>query len=198
MTDARNTPPTDADAPLPWSLPMRPAELASRKPTHFDITPDAGTRRAIAAWSGIDALNRLRLKGTLTPKGRADWTLEAKFDAEVVQSCVVTLEPVKTRLQETVLRRYIADMPLPEADEIEIPEDDSAEPLPDVIDPAQVALEVLELALPLYPRADGAALGESLAAEPGTEPMTDEAAKPFANLRALMGGKSGDGPDKDA
>lgn len=175
---------------LPWRHTLRVAELAARKPTRFDLVPNEETRAAIAEWADISALEALRLKGSLTPVGRHDWLLQAEFTARVVQPCAITLAPVTTDLSEGVERRYIADMPMPEGDEVEIPEDTSAEALPDVIDLAEVALEVLELALPLYPRAPGAELGEALAAEPGVAPLRDEDTRPFANLRALMGGKS--------
>jgi len=177
---------------LPWSHVLRPADLAGRKPTRFNISPDDETRAAIATWADIDALESLRLKGTLTPLGRTDWQLQADFTARVVQPCVITLAPVTTDLSESVERRYIAGMKMPEDEEIEIPEDVSAEPLPAEIDLAAVALEALELALPLYPRAKGAELGETLASEPGTEPMRDEDTRPFANLRDMMKKQEGD------
>ncbi|WP_420342682.1 YceD family protein [Paenirhodobacter sp.] len=180
---------TDSDAPMPWSHPVRIADLAARKPTRFDLKPDPKTRAAIAEWAGITALNALRLKGELTPKGRSDWALTAVFTAEVEQPCVVTLAPVVSGLAENVERRYLADMPEPEGDEMEMPEDDSAEPLPAVVDLATVALEALELALPLYPRATGAEFGETQATEPGVAPLKDEDTRPFANLRSLLDGK---------
>ncbi|RWR29944.1 DUF177 domain-containing protein [Sinirhodobacter populi] len=185
------------DAPPPWSHPVRTAELATRKPNRFDLKPDAQTRAAIAAWAGITALPALRLRGMLTPKGRSDWLLEADFDAEVEQPCVVTLSPVHTSLHETVTRRYLADMPEPEGEEVEMPEDDTAEPLPAAIDLAAVALEVLELALPLYPRAEGAELGEKVFTQPGATPLRDEDTRPFAALRSLIErGKDGDDGEK--
>ncbi len=45
--------------------------------------------------------------------------------------------------------------------------------------------EALTLALPLYPRADGADLGEPVFTEPGKRPLTDEDARPFAGLKDL-------------
>lgn len=175
-------------APLPWSSTLRPAELASRKPTRFDISPDAETRARIAAWAGIEALDSLHLKGTMTPLGRTDWKLEAEFGAVVVQACVVTLAPVTTALTEPVVRRYVADLPEPEGTEVEIPEDDSLERLPPVIDLAAVALETLELALPLYPRAEGA----ELPATNGEGPTADDTRRPFADLGKLLGRKTED------
>ncbi|MFT3689919.1 YceD family protein [Paenirhodobacter sp.] len=177
---------TEPDTPLPWRHPVKIAELAARKPTRFDLIPDAETRACIAEWAGITALATLRLKGELTPKGRHDWLLTAALTARVEQPCVITLTPVVTDLSETVERRYLADMPEPEGDEIEMPEDDSAEPLPATIDLAAVALEALELALPLYPRAEGAEFSDTTVTEPGAAPITDEDVKPFANLRSLM------------
>ncbi len=79
-----------------------------------------------------------------------DWRLEAKLGATVVQPCVVTAEPVTTRIDDPVTRRYLAQMPEPQGDEVEMPEDDSAEPLPDVLDLSAVMAEALALALPLY------------------------------------------------
>ena len=178
---------------LPFAHPLRPAELAARKPTRFDLAPDAAIRAAIARWADLLALDSLRLVGTLTLQGRADWLLQAELTARVVQPCVVSLAPVATDLREPVLRRYLADMPLPEADEIEMPEDDSAEPLPDVIDLGAVALEVLELALPLYPHAAGAQLGLHEAIPPGAAPIPAEATRPFAGLAGLLRAKEDGG-----
>ncbi len=170
----------------PFSHPLRVADLAARKPTRFDLAPDAAARGAMAADLGLSGLEKLNMRGELRPQGRGDWVLEATFGATVTQPCIVTLAPVVTRIEERVLRRYIADMPEPEGEEIEMPEDDSAEPLPAVIDLGAVLTEALALALPLYPRADGAELGTVSQAAPGAEPITDEATRPFAGLAELM------------
>ena len=108
----------------------------------------------------------------------------------MVQDCVVTLEPVVTRIDEEVVRRYLAEAPPPGPGEVEMPEDDTVEALPASVDLVEVMLEALALALPPYPRAPGAELGPVLASEPGAEPLTDEAARPFAGLRDAL--KRGD------
>jgi uncharacterized metal-binding protein YceD (DUF177 family) len=48
-----------------------------------------------------------------------------------------------------------------------------------------VLTEALSLALPDFPRADGAELGSQVYAADGVAPMTDEDAKPFAGLASL-------------
>jgi uncharacterized metal-binding protein YceD (DUF177 family) len=181
---------------LPWSQPLRVADLPGRKPTRFDISPDAATSAAIAAWAGIDALDGLRLKGEIRPLGKRDFRLEAAFSARVTQPCAITLAPVVSDLRETVARSYVAGLEMPSAEETEMPEDDSLEPLPEVIDLAAVALEALELALPMFPRAKGAELGEIQAGAPGAEPLTEESIRPFAGLKDLLAGREKDKGNK--
>ena len=184
------------DTPLPSALthPLRTASLPTHKATRFDLKPDDATRAALAEELGITAIHALRLEGTLTPEGRQDFRLEAQLDAEVEQPCTITLAPVRTLLRETLLRRYLADVPEPEGEEVEIPADDF-EALPEVIDLGTVATEALALALPLYPRAEGAALEQAVFAEAGVEPLTDEALRPFAGLAGLAARLKGDGGD---
>lgn len=171
---------------LPFTHPLRLADLAGRKPTRFRLEPDAAARGRIAAAVGASAVRALRFEGELSPQGRRDWQLRARLSAQVEQPCIVTLAPVTTEIAEAVARSYLADMPEPEAEEIEMPEDDSVEALPAVLDLGAVLIEALTLALPLYPRAEGAELGTARFAEPGTEPLDEEATRPFAGLADML------------
>jgi len=165
---------------------VRLSRRSDRAPVEVELVPDADLRAPIAARLGLLALRKLRFAGTLIPEGKRDWRLEATLGATVVQPCIVTLAPVTTRIDVPVTRRYLSEMPvLPEGDEIEMPEDDSTEPLPETLDLVQVMVEALALALPLYPRADGAELGDAAYAPPRVAPLTDEDTKPFAALAEL-------------
>ncbi len=152
-----------------------------------DVTlqPDATARAEIAAALGIVAVKKLRFTGRLAPLAQRDWELIADLGATVVQDCVVTLEPVTTRIDEQVRRTYLAEMPEPEGLEIEVPDDDSAEPLPQTLDLAAVMAEALALALPPFPRAPGAELRDAVYTEPGKAAMRDDDARPFAGLADL-------------
>jgi uncharacterized metal-binding protein YceD (DUF177 family) len=165
---------------------IRLTDLSNRGATEFRLEPDAEARSALAKRLDIPAVRKLRFSGRIVPEGRRDWRLDADLGATVVQSCVVTLDPVTTRIDEKIERRYLADMPpAPEGSEIEMPQDDTAEPLPETLDLAEVMAEALALALPPFPRTEGAALGEAVFTEPGREPLTDEAVRPFAGLAGL-------------
>lgn len=160
---------------------------ARRKPAALRLTPVAEDLTALAGYLDVTAVSKLSFVAQLIPEGRADWRLEGMIGATVSQPCVITLAPVRTRIEEPVLRRYLADVPPQGPGEIEMPEDDTVEPLPATIDLWQIAAEALALALPPWPRAPGAELGALVVAPPGVPPLTDERARPLAGLAALRG-----------
>ena len=174
---------TEPTQPRPTHF--RSGALSQRKPTRFSYRPDANERAAIAADLGLIALYSLDLTGEIRPAGRDEMLLEATLTASVDQACSITLAPVPAKVSETVRRRYVAGLETPEGDEVEMPEDDSVEPMPDEIDLADVASEALALALPLYPRAPGAEFADGLHAAEGVTPLSDADLKPFAGLQGL-------------
>ncbi len=163
----------------------RITELSQNQPTRFDLRPSEQERHALAETLGLSGLRKLRLVGRIDARGRDDWTLQARLGATVVQPCVVTLEPVTTRIDTDIRRLYLAGYQQPDAPESEMPEDDTVEPLGNEIDLGTVMAEALALNLPLYPRATGAETEQAVFTEPGKEPMHDEDVRPFAGLAGL-------------
>ncbi|MDP2086737.1 MAG: DUF177 domain-containing protein [Gemmobacter sp.] len=164
---------------------IRTADLTGNRRRSFDLVPDAAARDALAKDLGLIALPMLRFTGELRPSGRSDVVLSARLTGQADQACIVTLAPVPCTLDEQVTRSYISDWSEPEGEEIEMPEDDSREPMPEIVDLTEVMAEALALALPDYPRAPGAELGQAVFAAPGTAPLGDDDIKPFAGLAAL-------------
>ena len=179
MSDA-----TPDATPLPSQV-IRLSDQRGRGDMPFRLEPDARGRAAIAADLGISGVKKLRFEGRLTPVGKRDWHLDATLGATVVQDCVVTLAPVTSRIDEAVVRRYMADLPPPVAGEIEMPQDDTAEPLPSSLDLVAVMIEALALALPPFPRAEGVAPVDLTVTEPGAVPLSTEGSRPFAGLSVL-------------
>jgi uncharacterized metal-binding protein YceD (DUF177 family) len=102
---------------------------------------------------------------------------------------------VTTRIEESVQRRYIANFEDPDEEEVEMTADENTEPLAQSVDAAAVMIEALSLALPSYPRKDGADLGEAVYTDKELTPMTDDDAKPFAGLGALRDALQNKGED---
>ena len=171
------TSPSPQPAPQPERL--RVAHLNPRAPTPFVLTPDADRCAAIAAELGIDGLSKLSFTGEIRAEGGDAWALTGRLQARVTQPCVVTLKPVRTSLDEEVERHYSPHVTPPEGEEVEMP-DDTLEPLGQFIDLAAVMIEELALALPEYPRAEGAALDSA-----PDEPAPDTR-RPFAGLDKLL------------
>jgi uncharacterized metal-binding protein YceD (DUF177 family) len=172
---------------------LRVADLSPGRSVDVEITPEADARDELARRLDLLELRKLRFIGTLRPLGRKDWELSGRLGATVVQPCVATLDPVTTRIDTDVVRRYLADFVEPVEGEAEMPEDEAAERLGQYIDPAEVMAEELALALPLYPRSDSVEPVTMDVTEPGKTPMTDADAKPFAGLAELRGKLRRDG-----
>ncbi|MFV0490712.1 MAG: YceD family protein [Pseudorhodobacter sp.] len=168
-----------------FPAPLRVSALPQRKPYRFDLAPDAHARAALAADLGITTLAALHFAGEIRASGKTDFRLEASLEARAEQPSALTLAPVETKIREKVLRQYIHDMTWPEAEEAEMPDDDSAEPLPEEIDLRAVLLESLALALPDYPRTPGETLEDAVFGPEGSAPLRDEDLRPFSGLAAL-------------
>ncbi|MCP5073913.1 MAG: DUF177 domain-containing protein [Rhodobacteraceae bacterium] len=165
---------------------IRVADLPQGVRHHFDLV---FTENMLAGARGnleLPDISKVRIVGDLEPEGRTNWMVMAKVGATITQTCVVTLAPVKTRIDEPVRRHYIANWQEPEGEtEVEMDDDDAREPLGEIIDLEQIALEVVALSMPSYPRARDAALETTEFAAPGIVPLTDDDVKPFASLAAL-------------
>ncbi len=172
-------------------------ELAKNRPYRFDL--DLSDQTAdMARLLGIPAVAKPRFQGELRPRGKADWHLDGKIGATATMSCVVTGDPVQVRIDDVVSRTYTKALSNIEYDvgETEMPEDDTVEALPDVLDLNAVFTEALSLALPDYVRKDGATLEQSVFTAPGIDPLTDEKMNPFSGLAALKD-KLGSAKDQD-
>jgi len=166
---------------------LRLAALRTDAPTAFEYTPSDAQVAALKERMDLLGLRKMRLTGQIVPEGKADWRLTGHLGVTVVQPCSITLEPVTTRLEEDIARRYTDAYVAPAEGEAEMPEDETLEPLPDAIELFELAEETLALALPAFPRAQGAEAGDIGASPPGAAPDGDAetSASPFAALADL-------------
>ena len=165
---------------------LRVADLRQSKGTHFDVRFSAGDQQSAAKTLEIPGVAKMRFHGQITPLGSADWELKGTVGATVTQECVLTLVPVKTRMDEQVYRIFRKDVPdYEDGSVVELNMDEHEEPLGAEIDLFAIAVEAIALALPPYPKAEGAALETTAFAGEDVTPMSDEDAKPFASLAAL-------------
>ena len=164
-------------APFAWIIPLADIPPAGRKIARKLTEQECG---ALAAYAGIESVGALSAQGEVKPWANG---IEARitFTADVVQACVVTLEPVPDHIEGEFSRRYLPGLSEEEAHAIEVvpDEEDPPEPLTgDAIDLGPALAEELILALNPYPRAPGAAIPEEAR-------TSDAALSPFAVLERL-------------
>jgi Large ribosomal RNA subunit accumulation protein YceD len=163
-----------------WSVPLRFEDVPPETGRQVTLSADARAREAIVAVAGLRELPRLDASFEVVRSGAAGLHVTGTVSATVGQTCVVTLEPIESEINEAIDLVFnpssdagaSADMSL-DTEEPEI------EPLIDgVVDLGALATEFLILGIDPYPRKPGAVFG----APPTGEPF----AGPFAGLAALQ------------
>jgi uncharacterized metal-binding protein YceD (DUF177 family) len=151
----------------------------------YDLTASATERAALAKRFDLLRLDRLAAQVELAPIAAGFYRLSAAFEAEVTQACVVTFEPVTTRLEETFSLLYGT-----QDDQKDVLLDGDSEIVEPVeggmIDIGEAVAQQLSLALDPFPRAPEAA-SQSGAIVAG-EPRLDS---PFAVLAKLRKAEEG-------
>lgn len=139
-------------------------------------------RAAIVADFGLVELRSLVGKLDLRRSGDLV-TIDGRLEAEAVQSCVVSLQPVVQRIDLAFTRRLLRGQPAEPstvAETVEIGEEDPPDLFAgDSVDVGLVLLEEFALALDPYPRAPGVEFTVPEEAE------VDEPVSPFAVLKSL-------------
>lgn len=169
-------------APAPeFSRPFRLDSLG-HEPVTRRLEAGAEERAALARRFDLLALDRLEAEVTLRWGAGGILHLQGHLSAQVVQRCVVTLEPVTQQVEEEIALRFSrfaeAEMAEEEAETGLDPE--APEPLPpEGLDLGEEVAQALSLGLDPYPRAPGATL----------DPAAGEAGQgPFAALAGLKPG----------
>lgn len=163
---------------------------------NLDLIATEAERIALARRFQILAVHRLEahVQVVLHPVVAGSFLVKGRFEADVDQACVVSLEPVREAVSESFSRSFAPAAAAGGArtgtDEPEWLDPDSADP-PDLladgrIDVGEVVAEELALGLDPYPRKTGADMPEQY------RPRTDDKEgkiSPFAALARLKAEK---------
>ncbi len=151
-------------------------------------------RAALAARFDLQALNHLTARLTVRRvRGGKYVGVTGHVSGDAVQTCVISLEPVPALVESDFALVLGPIDGAPERGEIELTgEDDELEPWPDEgLDLGEIAAQYFSLALPPYPRAEGAAVPEDYLAPEEEEATASAPASapdkpnPFASLAGL-------------
>lgn len=163
---------------LDWTHPV--SEVGEQG---LDVRREATSAQclAVAAAMEIVACNRLVAAYRITPLPNGRFRVAGEVNAEVVQSCVVTLDPVVQRIVEPidVEFRPKAQIDSPADGEHEVFAPDDPEPIENNrLSVGRIVYETVATALDPYPRASAAVLEDA----EGQAAPRESKANPFAAL----------------
>ncbi len=150
--------------------------------SRVEVSADRDELTRLARWSGVEAVSAFGAQVELRRLAPARFAFDAELEADVVQKCVVTLEPVAAHIAKHVSRElHFSPHPRPQGGELTLAAGD--QDVPEEIasldyDLAAPLLEEFVLSIDPYPRKQGATF----------EPPAREAAlpeSPFAVLKKL-------------
>jgi uncharacterized metal-binding protein YceD (DUF177 family) len=163
----------------PWSVPVAVEDIPESG-LHVEIEAPDTVRAELATLAGLRELSRLSAVFDLARRG-AGVGVAGNVSARVGQTCVVTLEPVESDIDEMVDLRFAPQAAAPAKSETvaaHTSDDEPPEPLLNgKLDLGAIATEFLLLGIDPYPRKPGAEFAPVKA--------DDASAKPFAALEAL-------------
>jgi uncharacterized metal-binding protein YceD (DUF177 family) len=174
-----------AEKPDPWRVPVAVEQIPDTG-VHRDLKADATIRQAIADVGDLREVLAAEASFDVTPMSGGRYHVAGHVRARIGQTCVVTLEPMESDIDEPVDLTFVPPDQIPEMaaliDEAEHSSGDTPDP-PEaiengIIDLGRVATDALYLAVNPYPRKPEAVF------EPVVE-VTDPEDHPFAALKAL-------------
>jgi len=161
------------------SRPLRSGAIGAAGRTERLVATPAECA-ALARRFGIPAIGTLSATLSLRPDSDGAILAEGELDAEVTQSCVISLEPVMQRVSAPVRLRFLPPGVEPNDD----PEGaDEIETDGDTLDLGEAVAEQLALSLDPYPRHPDAVLPAVVVGS--SEPEAPPAPSPFASLGRL-------------
>jgi uncharacterized metal-binding protein YceD (DUF177 family) len=154
----------------------------SQAGSRIDVVANSDELARLAQWADVDAVRAFGAQVELRRLSRTRFSFDAELEADIVQSCVVTLDPIATHIARHITRElHFSSHPRAEGGELTLAAGD--EDVPEEIanldyDLAGPLLEEFVLAIDPYPRKEGVTF------EPPAQPA-EPPQSPFAALKRL-------------
>lgn len=173
------------DSDLPWSFPILVAQLPEAG-LHQVLEASAAQRDLMAESAGVLRITHAAASLDVTPELEGRVRVTGRVRAQLVQACVVTLDPVDNVVDEVIEAEFAPPSQIPvTAKSVQKDEGEDAviadvpEPIINgTIDLGRLALEYLVLGIDPYPRKPGVVFEAPVVLE-------DPEDHPFAALKAL-------------
>lgn len=179
--------------PDPWRAPVTVGHIPDTG-LHRELEASAAERQAMADLAGVREILSAQASFDVVPKSGGRIQVTGHVRARVGQTCVVTLDPMESEIDEEVDLIFAPEAEVRRlADLIEEGQDDEDPPevadppeaiVNGIIDLGRIATDALFLAIDPYPRKPGVVFEAEVTA-------LDPEDHPFAALKALQDNKQG-------
>ena len=173
------------EGPDPWRSPLTVAQIPDGG-LHREFDADEAQRKAMAEIGGLREVISAHASLDVTPKSGGRFHVAGHVRARVGQTCVVTLDPIETDIDEPIDQMFAPPEQIPALSDLV---DDAGEGGDDVdppepieggtIDLGRLATDALFLGIDPYPRKPDAVFDHEV-----TPPDPED--HPFAALKALQ------------
>ncbi|MEE8438946.1 MAG: YceD family protein [Micropepsaceae bacterium] len=166
----------------PFSYPFDLSSLAQAAREEAFVVPEAACQ-SLAEFYKVDSIQDFSIRAHLTRLSKNEFKLEGQFTASVLQTCIVTLKPVRSSIEKDFIRLYNvaparAAQGRASAVNVQLEGDEIETLHGSTVDLAAPVLEELSLMIDPYPRIPGAAFEAETKAQSAEE-------SPFAVLQTL-------------
>lgn len=179
--------------PDPWRAPVTVAHIPDTG-LHRELEASAAERQAMADLAGVREILSAQASFDVVPKSGGRVQVTGHVRARVGQTCVVTLDPMESEIDEEVDLIFAPEAEVRRLADL-IEEGQDGEEPPEVADPPEaivngiidlgrIATDALFLAIDPYPRKPGVVFEAEVTA-------LDPEDHPFAALKALQDNKQG-------
>lgn len=179
--------------PDPWRVPVTVAHIPDTG-LHRELEASAAERQAMADLAGVRDILAAQAAFDVVPKSGGRVHVTGHVRARVGQTCVVTLDPIESEIDEAVDLIFAPEAEVRRLADL-IEEGQDGEEPPEVADPPEaivnglidlgrIATDALFLAIDPYPRKPGVIFEAEVT-------TLDPEDHPFAVLKALQDNKQG-------
>ena len=132
----------------------------------------------------IEELKVFSFQGQFIQVNKNDYILSASFNATLIQLCIISLRPIKTKINHKINQCYSAEEKVNKSKYISIDHDSvEKEQIKSEINVGDIMLEALSLEIPLYPKKKNLRFKGLTITDSEIKPLDQSLNNPFFSLK---------------
>ena len=161
-------------------------ELKRARKINFYHNCSAEELSELALMLQVEKIKFFSFKGQITLTNKTTAMLRGSFSTRLIQSCVISLSPVRTKIEKAVTLNYEISKFNKRQKSVSVsPNFDEPEQIYEEVNIGDVMLEALSLEIPLYPKKEGINFTGITITDTGIKPLELTRNNPFVSLKGL-------------